>query len=301
MPTHMNQKCPIAHHGWPTQIDDYKRIETIGSGAYGTVYKIQHKGHYYAMKLGPDNRCFHNETQSLTHLQQFNLPIVPKLYTHFTENVQKAIILDLVDGMDLITQLIVAPPSLSVRIEICRQLIKTVDQLHQLGVSHCDIKPDNVMISWTKQDTTDNDKSVSLMKLVLVDYSYTYIHKTTEDVIVNGTTNYMSPDLIYRRYHKPKTPIENVCRWTINNDIWATAISCYSILTLSSPLRVDDKDRLIRINSLTTNIIANRIARVLNSKINSLFHQFGNFDWLLEILNNKTVDSSDDSDGSSDD
>ena len=136
-----------------TQVDGYRILELIGSGAFASVYSaIDTKlNRPTALKflsresdLRPETRLrMVREAQAVATLQHAN--IVPVFDTgRFGEH--DYIASRLVEGVTLSELLRTNPPTVQQAVELTSELASALDVAHRAGIVHRDIKPANIMI-----------------------------------------------------------------------------------------------------------------------------------------------------------
>lgn len=98
--------------------------------------------------------------------------------------------------------------------DLIQKIALALKYSHEIGVSHRDIKPDNVMI---------NEEDY----IVLIDFAFSFCSlsgKKAESYC--GTPSYMSPELLSKQPHCPKKA-----------DVWALGIMAYKIVTGEHPFQ----------------------------------------------------------------
>ena len=115
--------------------------------------------------------------------------------------------------------------------DTCKKLIGKVCELNLLGVSHCDIKPVNAVISFMKDGEVD---------LRLIDFEAAKYQKLVDlnTVKLYGTNMFKSPELLAGKIHSLEA-----------NDIWATALSVYLI-----NLSTDESNEFVANPAISVNL-----------------------------------------------
>lgn len=164
----------------------------IGKGSFGSVYKVEKNGAFYALKVF-QSELLKTEYKSrldreMKALQKISHPNVVKFHDFgtFKENEFEYfyIVMDFVDGQPLTN--FVGTVQEAKCIDIINSILDTLDIVHKEGIIHRDLKPANIII---------NQKGVPIILdfglAKLIDYSS--ITQTGERV---GTFFYMSPEQV---------------------------------------------------------------------------------------------------------
>ena len=184
------------------EINGFKIIDSLGSGAFGHTYKVQKGSAIYAMKiLKPEamsseiqSQGFKRFQREIRSLQKVKSDYVVKYYESgvwIDKSIEHYfIVMEFVEGMDFAKYLKLHRKAFikdeSIMKIILSQILQGLFDIHNLNIIHRDLKPANIYI-------TDNNK-VKLLDFGLVkmlDYSTV----TTKGKIV-GTPLFMSPEMI---------------------------------------------------------------------------------------------------------
>jgi len=140
-------------------IHDYEIIESIGEGSYGKVYLGLLNGNKYTIK-----EVEVNDTKTLIfYMNEVNvLSYLKLLVDHFNIGTKKYIVYNFINGDNLWN----LRYDIKSWTEIFIQISKVIKNLHDLGISHNDIKPQNFI---------SNDSGV-----YLIDYSHCCTSKQSE-------------------------------------------------------------------------------------------------------------------------
>ncbi|RMZ84606.1 hypothetical protein DV737_g1094, partial [Chaetothyriales sp. CBS 132003] len=137
----------------------YSFTGNLGRGAFATVYRVQTKrdGNIYAakeldkrrfMKNGHLDVKFDNELKIMQNLKHPN--IVEYVDSHSHGN-HVYIIMECISGGELQTELRARQSLLEPEVQqIARQMLHALRYLHRRGITHRDIKPDNILIACRK-------------------------------------------------------------------------------------------------------------------------------------------------------
>ncbi|ORX51825.1 Pkinase-domain-containing protein [Piromyces finnis] len=219
--------------------DFSKSSREIGRGAtcvVKLVHKINDPNMYYALKEYKLSRVKQNidERTFLKHLRNeyqigslLHHPNIIETYaflmtkTHNHKRRKYFVVLEYCNGGDLFTT--IQNGNLGRQEINCnfKQLMDGVNYLHSLGVAHCDIKPENILI-----------KNVSQLKIIDFGTSEIFKYPYTPDTIkksrgIKGSKPYIAPEQFQRSEYDPRA-----------SDIWSCAIVYLASLFDELPWRV---------------------------------------------------------------
>jgi serine/threonine protein kinase len=182
----------------------YEVVEKLGAGGMAAVYKARHLafGEVRAIKLVAARLCddegflkrFRTEAVVTRRLQHPHAVRVDDLDT--TEDGRPFIVMELVQGRNL-REVIRAEGALPVARAalIGRQVASALGAAHALGITHRDIKPDNIVLA-ASADGGDHAKvldfGIAKVREGTLDVGAGYT--ATETGMVVGTPQYMSPE-----------------------------------------------------------------------------------------------------------
>ncbi len=217
----------------PILNDRYRLIEQIGAGGMAVIYRAQDMvlGRIVAIKVlrpslvgDPEFLVrFKREAQSAARLSHPNIVTVHDVgqdgpNTHY-------IVMEHVEGQNL-KQLIRArgafdvDAALAIIIEVC----KGVGYAHRAGLVHCDIKPQNILV------TPDN-----MIKVADFGIARAFTATQTEhEEVVWGSPHYFSPE---QAAGEPPTPA---------SDVYSIGIVLFELLTARLPFTGADYHELAR-------------------------------------------------------
>jgi serine/threonine protein kinase len=212
-------------------LDDYEIIKDLGAGAFSTVKLGKHKDteKMYALKIIKDD-ALENTSNLATFktevdaMKEINHPNIINLIKHSNEgNLKKAngetkenvtyLTLELAPGgelFDFIAQ--TGAFSEPVARYYFKQIIDAFEYLHSKGISHRDMKPDNIML--------DDE-----FGLKIADFGFS--SKAASNQSFKGTRSYMAPEiLIGAKYFGPMV------------DIFASGIILFIMVTQIPPFQM---------------------------------------------------------------
>ena len=249
--------------------DHYEKVSELGSGAFGTVYKVKSKAsdNFRAMKViskeliqsGVEAAEISNEIKILSRLDH---PNIMRIYEFFEDKDNFYIITEFCDQGDLAGKMDEEGKLSEVLVKyFMNQVFVAISYLHSQGVFHGDIKRENILLesldeSINAKNTINSiekdsniqkeisnpknisDKTRKLLKelstieVKLVDFGAAKMfssHKRMSGII--GTTYYCSPEVIDNLYREE-------C------DEWACGILMYILLTGYPPFDGDSEEEI---------------------------------------------------------
>lgn len=177
----------------------YKVISSLGSGAFGSIYKgenIRTKENV-AIKIEPleaNLKLLKNESSVYNYLKKYNFSGIPQLKWYGLDSKNYYMVISLLG--DSINSYIEKHGKLSLNnvLLIGNKMLNIIEFIHDKGLIHRDIKPDNFLFG------VDGEGKINIEKVYLIDYGFCKVYKTIENrhienVSLNkiiGTPNYIS-------------------------------------------------------------------------------------------------------------
>ncbi|KAM7275190.1 hypothetical protein ACFE04_017056 [Oxalis oulophora] len=186
-----NNSAAVAHNQTPqthqftfSQLD---RVNRIGNGSGGTVYKVLHTptGRSFALKViygNHEDSVRRQICREIEILRDVDHPNVVKCHDMFDHSGEIQVLLEFMDGGSLEGTHIVNEAHLA---DLARQILCGLSYLHRRHIVHRDIKPSNLLINSRKN-------------VKIADFGVSRVLAQTMDPCNSsvGTIAYMSPERI---------------------------------------------------------------------------------------------------------
>lgn len=197
-------------------IGEYRLVSYIGAGGMGDVYRAEHVrlGRAAVVKVlkhldagGLAWQRFFNEARIQAEL---NHPNIAVLYAYYDSGVMPCIIMEYVDGLTL-DQILQQNGRLAPEMALASfaKIVATVQYIHERGIIHRDIKPNNIKIN-------------SRGEIKLLDFGISkasFSQNLTADGSCIGTDHYLAPEQL--QGHPA----------SVASDIWALGALFYEMVT----------------------------------------------------------------------
>jgi len=225
----VNRPPPAERAG--TRIGNYKILQEIGEGGFGSVYMaeqeqpVRRKVALKIIKLGMDTKQviarFEAERQALAMMDHPNIAKV--LEAGATESGRPYFVMELVRGISLNEYCDQNRLSAPRRLGLFMQVCGAVQHAHQKGIIHRDLKPSNVLV--TLHDDLPVPKVIDFGIAKATGQRLTEKTLFTEFRQLIGTPEYMSPD---------QAEISGLDVDT-RTDIYSLGVILYELLTGTTP------------------------------------------------------------------
>jgi hypothetical protein len=123
-----------------------KKLRKLGEGAYGKIYLIEHKGVSFARKI---QSRWEESVLEIGIMRSLNHPNVESVVEFGFTDMDKTYITMPAEAKDLLADLPNTSTNQSYRLRLQRDLLTGLAYLHSYGIIHCDLKPQNILISPT--------------------------------------------------------------------------------------------------------------------------------------------------------
>lgn len=229
------QRLGVKTHGLDEKIQNYFQVseKTIGEGAYGKVRKAQSKDEQKALmaikevkkriESGGSREGVSKDTiaKEVEVMDKLDHPNIARLYEVYQDHYNMYLVLEFCSGGDL-CDAIQASSNFNERSASysMQQILTGVNHMHNKGVCHRDLKPDNVLLS-----SPLTVKPLEKNHLKVIDFGCACSYKEGEAMKLKvGSLFYIAPEVLERNYgHK--------C------DVWSLGITAFILLAGYPPFR----------------------------------------------------------------
>jgi serine/threonine protein kinase len=169
----------------------FQILKKIGQGASGIVYWVIDKatGQHLVLKKIPKVRAtkqeIEKEVKILEALQAYCHKYILCYTDYFEDGTSYYLVTEHLDGYIPLNQL---PPGIDNQrlIDIICNLVRGLQEMHQLKIAHRDIKPDNILV-----DASETGTSIKY-----IDFGVSCQGDECSTETVSGTPSYIAPELI---------------------------------------------------------------------------------------------------------
>jgi serine/threonine protein kinase len=209
-------------------LDRYRIVAQLGSGGMGVVYRARDEKleRDVAIKmLQPgvlsDQEARERFRREARMLAKLNHNHIATVYDVIESNGSDSIVMELVAGESLAAILRTGPLPVAQAVAIAGQIAEALEEAHEQGVIHRDLKPGNVIITPRGQAKV---LDFGLARLIApLDTDPTLTLSTTRGVM--GTPRYMSPEQALGRTMDART------------DLWSLGVLLYESITGVPPFQ----------------------------------------------------------------
>lgn len=209
----------------------YDIVKTLGTGAFGVVYKAVHKvsGELRAIKHIARTNTRNLSEDKLLHeidiLKHLDHPNIMKIFEFAANKKGYFIISEYIAGGELFDEIAQRKKFSEVDAAyIMRQLLGAISYCHSRNVIHRDLKPENILIN-----SIEDDK----INVKIIDFGNALVSPPDKIICEKvGTVYYVAPEILMGNY-------------TSTCDIWSLGVIMYVLLSGKAPFNGRaDKDIL---------------------------------------------------------
>ena len=197
--------------------------EVVGQGAFATVKKAAERktGKTFAVKIINKRKAMGNMagvTGELEVLKKMNHERIVQLKAFYEDDTNYYMVMEFVSGGDLMDFVAAhGPVGEDAGREITRQILDAVQYIHKMGISHRDLKPDNILIE------QDDPVLVKITDFGLAKIQSAELAMST----FCGTLAYVAPEVIGGKVNNDKERQ----KYSSLVDMWSLGCLVYVILT----------------------------------------------------------------------
>uniref|UniRef100_A0A1A8UAE1 non-specific serine/threonine protein kinase n=1 Tax=Nothobranchius furzeri TaxID=105023 RepID=A0A1A8UAE1_NOTFU len=213
-----------------TTLDEFERYKTLGTGSFGRVMLVRHKGRnqFYAMKILDKQKVV--KLKQIEHtlnekriLQAVSFPFLVRLEYAFKDNSNLYMVMEYVPGGEMFSHLRRTGRFSEHHARFYgAQIVLTFEYLHSLDLIYRDLKPENIMLN-----------SQGHVKLTDFGLCKESIHDGTVTHTFCGTIEYMAPEILMRSGHNRAV------------DWWSLGALMYDMLTGAPPFTGENRKKTI--------------------------------------------------------
>jgi Tol biopolymer transport system component len=202
------------------RLGPYEVLAPIGAGGMGEVYKARDTrlGRTVAVKVLPDHIAgredargrFEREARAVASLNHPHICTLHDIGPNY-------MVLELIEGETLATRIEKGALPLEQALKFAMQIADALDRAHRAGVTHRDVKPQNIMLTRDGVKVLDFGLAKSTAKPAPTQETLTAV-LTTEGTVL-GTPQYMAPEQFEGKEADARS------------DIWAFGAVLYEMVT----------------------------------------------------------------------
>lgn len=211
-------------------MQEYQISKLLGHGSFAQVHLCVKDGQQYAIKIVKNSseqlQFVQNGAKYLKLLGEFNNPAIVKYIDHVQDDQEFGLVMELLNGTELYDYLLkhfvtydkatMGIPVSNV-VQIMTQLIQALSFIHGLGISHGDVKLENIMVILSNGNE---------LKIKLIDFG---LAAASNQIPFRGSEPYLSPETVMG--------LES--RTGEKCDIWAAGVVMFVILFGRMPFELD--------------------------------------------------------------
>lgn len=179
-------------------ISHYRVIERLGAGGMGVVYRAHDErlDRDVALKVLPAGKLANDVSRNRFHLEalalaKLNHPHIGTIYDFDTHGGVDFLAMEYVPGKTLSDRLAHGPLSEGEILDLGKQIVAALDEAHQHGVVHRDLKPRNIVVTPNHQVKV---LDFGLAKLLSQESGTSTADDLSSTAVGVGTLPYMAPE-----------------------------------------------------------------------------------------------------------
>ena len=219
----LQMHSPLPEDLTGSRVGRFRILRKLGSGGMGEVYYAEDTTLQRAValkrvarRLGSDAGARQRILREAQHASCLSSEYIARVHDVLEENGELFLVMEFVEG-ETLRQRLQRPLSLEQFFEIAAQCAEALKSAHEHGVVHCDIKPENIMLTPGGQ--------VKVLDFGLANHLPRSDESTTMDRanLLGGTAAYMSPEVLLEKLPDART------------DIFSLGVVFYEMLTARHP------------------------------------------------------------------
>jgi len=202
--------------------DDYAIIKEVGKGSYATVYLAQDLENFkdYAVKtiakssIERSSRGVESIITEISIMRELDHSSLGKLYKVYENEESVHLVMDYVPGGELFRRVLKrAKFTEESAAKLIKNLLEGLKYMHSKGITHRDVKPENVLMA-----STEND-----FEIKIIDFGMACYNTDEGQVQKCGSPGYVAPEILKNQVYGEKV------------DLFSAGIILYVLLSGKSP------------------------------------------------------------------
>lgn len=197
----------------------YKR--TLGRGRYGHVFLAESSKAHQQVAIKALPKSSPNLIQEIDFLSQLDHPNIVKYHRHYESGEYVYLVMEYCEGEELFNA-ILRKTKLSEEeaLGVMEKSLRAVSHCHEMGIIHCDLKPENLMVG---------EGTVKV-----IDFGLAMSAGSGKCRGIAGTPYYIAPEIVKEGLY------------TTSADIWSLGIIMHTMLTGYVPVGGKDNDEILQ-------------------------------------------------------